>query len=127
MTRERVENAVESRLRAARMLAADNFGGFGGVLGVRITVSGSGSGRSVQYATSVTVSFEKWLFDRISTLGGNMNRGFASSYTITSSLLHGSNDAGFVMEDVNYKLDEFINDYLRVNEPACAARAGRGR
>ena len=31
------------------------------------------------------------------------------------------------MEPVRRYLDEFMNDYLRVNAPACAARQGEGQ
>ena len=83
LTSERVENAVESRLRAARMLAAADNSNVQGFLNVEIV----SVGRS-RYATSVNVAFYKWLFDRSSRLtnppmlGQGMNRGFASSYEV---------------------------------------------
>lgn len=52
----------------------------------------------------------KWLFDRSSRLtnppmlGQGMNRGFASSYEVVTSVLMHGNDVGFVMEAVNANL-----------------------
>ena len=114
VTQERVENAVESRLRAARLYSSNSFNG--GYLFVSIVMTPDGPVR----ATAIHLEFNKALFDRLTSRAG-----IAMSYDLLRVLRHGSSRADAVMESVAGLLDEFVNDYLRVNEPACAA--GRGR
>ena len=80
---------------------------------VGVTTVNTGGPR---HATSVSIQFRKYLYDPLLKTGS-----FAAHYIRSSVILH--NGAGVVMESVAAKLDEFVNDYLRVNEPACAARA----
>ena len=112
VTEERLKNAVESRLRAARLLTADEQAPF---LSVHVVTAVGRRGA----ASLLAVGVYKRMFD-LATVAWTR----AQRLPHLVAILHGPNDAAYVMDAVYAALDEFINDYLRVNEPACR-RLGR--
>ena len=103
-----VENAVESRLRAAGVYTANLMDSDAALeVDVRFTDSG---------AFDVRLQFRK--------PGLRDEYGFMwspPSWSRDTFGTHGGR-ASEVMEPLRRFLDEFMNDYLRVNAPACAAR-----
>ena len=103
LTRERIQTAAESRLRAARLYdaeAADHY------LYVNVNVVGR--------AYSIGVGYRKWLHDEALDIGG-----MAETWNTGSAGTHGGG-ASFILQDVSEHMDRFVVEYLRVNEPACA-------
>ena len=108
-----VENAVASRLRAAGLYSEDPAAAIG-VLLVDVSFTDS-------LAFNANLEFGKLnLRDRYGFAG------IASTWTSGAFGTHGGRASG-VMERVRRFLDQFMNDYLRVNAPACAARRGSER
>ena len=102
LTKERIQTAAESRLRAARLYdaeAADHF------LYVNVNVVGR--------AYSIGVGYRKWLHDEALDIGG-----MAETWNTGSAGTHGGG-ARFILQDVSEHMDRFVVEYLRVNEPAC--------
>ena len=102
LTKEAVTVAARSRLRSARLYRAD-----GGVpfLGVSVTIVGSAFG--------VEVAYSKWVKDGAS----GISRG-AYTWIRTSVGTHGR-DESYILSSVSRKVDEFIDEYLRVNDSDC--------
>ena len=109
-----IQNAVESRLRAAGVLYTDmdfrQARGSSGDLSMTVSFTDTGAFfvelRFTKSFLSDTYGFNAfgvptWQRDTFGTHGGS---------------------AAFVMEAVRRFLDEFMNEFLRVNAPACAAR-----
>ena len=105
LTEERVRTTIESRLRAARIYDSTS----GPFLRVLVDTLPEGP------AFTTTFEFRKWLFDDL--IGVTMLAGSWSSGRFGT--VSGSGDASFIMQGLTENIDEFINDYLRVNEPAC--------
>lgn len=103
LTEEAIETAVRSRLRAARLYDADAFGHF---LYVNVNV--------FRQVFSINVEYYKGLNDSVS---GEL--GVATTWQIGSVGTHGW-DAGYILSAVSQYMDKFIDEYLRVNEDACA-------
>ena len=103
LTEDRVRTAVESRLRAARLF--DSRVDLGPYLLVAVDASDT--------AFLVTMNFHKWMMDEAS---GNLRLGGA--YPLGTYGTHGD-DADYLLGVIPGLMDQFINDYLRVNEPAC--------
>ena len=103
LTKERVQFAVESRLRGARLFRS----GFGSpVLEVNVDVVGS--------AFFIHIRYNKTLFDPVSD-----RTGFAPTWEISSFGTHGQTRAEFILSSLSGILDKFLTEYLRVNESAC--------
>ena len=98
---ESVQAAVESRLRSARLYSAESPY----LLGVNINVFGS--------VFSVALEFYKWLVDPIA--GGS---GSALTWKLVAIGTHGNN-AGYIRSTAAENMDQFVVEYLRVNESAC--------
>ena len=101
LTRDSITTTVRSRLRAARLYDSE----IGSYLYVRVGTVGR--------AFTVILEFKKLLFDPIS---GREN---AAATWDTSRIGEGW-DAGYILSWVSQMTDEFIDEYLRVNEPACS-------
>ena len=101
-----VVNAVESRLLAARVYSADIPGAAGGLL-VNIRFAGA--------AHNIRIGFGAF------SGGFRSDLGFRSFITIPwdRGSFGAHAPAAHIMEVVRQFLDEFMNDYLRVNAPAC--------
>ena len=101
-----IENAVESRLRATGVYGP----GGSGQLAVRVQFLDDTN------TYLISIAFQKGaLIDQFGF------QGFISTWESVVFGVHGR-DAGFMMESIRGKLDEFTNHYLRVNEPACSRR-----
>ena len=107
LTRERIQTLAESRLRAARLYDAAALP----YLYVRVAVLVSENRRGGAY--SIEVSFKKYLHDGVAD-----QNGFAATWDTGSFGTHSGN-AGFILQAVSEDLDNFVLDYLRVNETAC--------
>jgi len=100
LTKDAIETAVRSRLRAARIYesSADPY------LYVNVNVFG--------HAFSISIYFNKPLFDAASATTGyaiTWNTGFTGY----------SRDASYIISGISQGTDRFIDEYLRVNEAAC--------
>ena len=102
LTRERVQNAVESRLRAARLYTSERGSA---MLYVSIT-----AGREV---FSLAPRYNKLVLDIAS---GEANLAPTSSRGSTGT--HGR-DADYIVSQLSGHLDEVLTQYLSVNEAAC--------
>lgn len=105
LTRERVRNMVESRLRAARLY--DSSGGYP-ALAVQILTLDDGPAFVIQ------VQLVKRVRDSITGSEG----GAITSHELRFGT-HGGG-AGFIMQVLSEELDEFILEYLRINEAWCS-------
>lgn len=106
ITRERIETLARSRLRSARIYRdgwSDTY------LYIRVNVRLTYYGLEVEY--------RKFVFDH---LAGEKTdgQGFATTWERGGVGVHGR-DAGFVLQNVSEHIDEFIDEYLRVNAEAC--------
>lgn len=108
LTRERIQLAAESRLRAARLYTGSREKANRAYLYINIHVVGR--------AHKISVQYKKWVTD----LATNSN-GLATTWNTGSTGTHGG-DAGFIIQDLSSHLDEFLAGYLRVNESACDTR-----
>ena len=102
LTKERVQFAVESRLRGARLFRSGTGTPF-----LRVSVNFSG------VAYTVSADYYKRLSDPVS--GGS---GFALTWETGSVGTHGGR-AEFILSSLSGLLDKFLTEYLRVNESAC--------
>ena len=102
LTKERIETLARSRLRAARIYRNSLFETY---LYVRITV--------ISRAFATEIKFKKYLFDPISEENYH-----APTWTAESVGTHGQN-ASFILQGLSELVDEFIDEYLRVNAEAC--------
>ena len=120
LTRERILTLVESRLRAARLYRAP------------VTLEGlddKSLERMIEYrqsnqlvigvdtfesgrAYSISMIFRKWLSDSASS-----ENGFGDTWQVGSYGINGT--ASGILQTVSEMIDEFINEYLRVNGVAC--------
>ena len=106
-----IETAVRSRLRAARLYLDINAAP---VLVVFVHVHGS--------AYSIDLEFWKVVEDKSSwsrmLKGIDRLYGFASTWETGNIGTHGGN-SGHVLSAIGRYTDKFIDEYLRVNAPAC--------
>ena len=103
LTKERVQFAMESRLRGARLFRSEVFLP---VLEVNVSVLGGAFGLSMRYS--------KTLFDSVS--GKNS---FAPTWNNLRLGTHGQLGSEYIVSGLSELLDEFLTEYLRVNEAAC--------
>ena len=94
--------AAESRLRSARIYTADKTGPY---LYINVTVS--------RAAFSLRTSLNKRLFDPISG-----THSLTETWNRTSTGIHGGK-SGFILSNIAKHMDQFIVQFLRVNEKAC--------
>ena len=111
LTHEAITTTVRSRLRAARLYGGSEItpGPYGitPALHVHVTTVPGGVGFSVAF------KFNKQVSDPISgqtNLATTWDKGAAGQ----------SMDVGYILSWVSRLTDEFIDEYLRVNEPACS-------
>ena len=103
LTKDSIEAAVRSRLRAARLYTADFSPHY---LYVRVTVLG--------LAFSTEMHFNKILADPL-----NDKLGSAITWSKVSLGTHKGEDPNYILGSLSQKADTFIDEYLRVNESAC--------
>ena len=104
LTVERIEAAVESRLRSARLFDSDSVQ----YLYVNVNVVGRAFHSSVEYKKRVFDYYSNGAF-------------YASTWDIAFTGTHGK-DGGYILAGVSELMDVFLVEYLRVNEEACAKR-----
>ena len=110
LTRETLQAAAESRLRAARLYTEDPTRADFAYLYVNVNVTGRAFNISLGYSKWVTDEFgqtstaQTWHTGGTGTLGG---------------------DTGHVVSSLSRELDTFLAAYLRINEEACGYPAGR--
>lgn len=104
LTKERLQFAAESRLRSARLFKADD----GGLPFLTVSVEVVGG------AFSTGLGYNKRLFDPASGSGG-----IAATWSIRMSGTYGRTGAEFIVSKLSELLDQFLVEYLRVNESAC--------
>ena len=99
-----IQSAIESRLRSARIYSDENKG----FSSLRVTIN------VVNYAVSMNVIFNKIVHDPLfSDEVGN-----AITWMDGGTGLHGGREE-FVMNNLSEFMDNFLVEYLRVNEQAC--------
>ena len=101
LTEKAVEAATRSRLRTARLYDDDRTTPW---LGVFAEVAGTGFTIEIDY------------FKRVHDLYGNP--GYATSWSFGGAGTHG-NSSVFVLGGISQYVDQFIDEYLRVNADAC--------
>ena len=102
LTAESVRAAVESRLRSARIytdVRTDNW------LYININVMGK--------VFNIDLSFDKEFFDPVTEITLS-----ASTWRAGTVGTHGT-DAGFILSSLSKHVDQFLVEYLRVNEHNC--------
>ena len=102
LTKDAVTVAVRSKLRAARLYSA----------GSRVPLLAANA-HVVSTALNIRVQYFKWLYDPMSDLWREANT------WVTSSTGTHRGEASYILSAVSQHVDEFIDDYLRVNGPAC--------
>ena len=104
LTKEAITTTVRSRLRAARLYRS----GSGPYLYVNVNILPGAT------AFSVTFEFRKLLSDpKLSGL-----EGFATTWD--RAMVGQTMNVGYIFSWISQLTDEFIDDYLRVNESACS-------
>ena len=105
LTRKHLQDAAESRLRAARLYTEDYFKAHGALLYVNANVAGPVFGLSVEY--------NKELRDSVT------GKTWRAMIWDTASIGTHGRDSGFIVQSLSRKLDAFLVEYLRVNEKHC--------
>ena len=103
LTEDSIETAVRSRLRAARLYTTDFSFQY---LYVHVSV------RSFVFFTGIK-------FIKIMTDPRSNESGFAATWSTSSIGTHEKN-SNYILGGVLQHVDEFIDEYLRVNESACS-------
>ena len=106
LTEERLVLAAESRLRGARLYTAEGFGAY---LYLNVNVVGDAFNISLEYRKNVRdlASGEVYL---------------TTTWDTGAAGMHGRTGAEFIVSGVSRYLDQFLTEYLRVNEVACGTR-----
>ena len=104
LTEERIRTMAESRLRAARLFSTSREP-FQPYLHIIVTVVGPAFSQAIEYykvlydiRSAMSFSTETW------------SRGVTGT--------HGR-DAGYILQSLSEGIDEFVLEYLRVNDDAC--------
>ena len=102
LTKDAVTVAVRSRLRAARLYSTSCSTPF---LGVRVIFFGP--------AYDILIRYNKWFSDPATGVSHG-----ETTWRSGAIGTHGG-DASYILSEVSMYVDHFIDEYLRVNEPAC--------
>ena len=108
LTEKAIETAVRSRLRSARVYTRYPWHAAGG-LSISVIVVGR--------AFSIGVQLDKPVEDKASGVEFE-----AITWQRRSAGTHGRAGSTFILGGIAQHVDEFIDEYLRVNEAACAKR-----
>ena len=104
LTEESIQAAGESRLRSARLYGTEADQ----VLYINVNVIGDGF--------SVGLEYQKLVFDPLSA-----EAMYAATWDTRGTGTHSGN-SGYILSVISQDLDEFLVEFLRVNEAACAKR-----
>ena len=105
LSKEALEIAVRSRLRAARIYSENPSDGSFSYLYINVNVTSS--------AFHIAVQYLKTVMDLATMLEVT-----AVTWSAGSTGTHGRN-AGYILSAVSQDTDKFIDEYLRVNADAC--------
>ena len=105
LTKASIQAAVESRLRSARLYDSADDDDADPRLYVNVLVLGS--------AFSINLNYQKYVHDPASGLTSR-----TTTWHTGGGGTHGG-DAAFILSSISSYMDEFLVDYLRVNEAAC--------
>lgn len=108
LTEERIQLAVESRLRAARLYTESEKKANFAHIYIAISVIGP--------AFTIHMGYRKWVTDLANNSNGRATT-WAAIYTGTHV-----GDADFIIQSLSSLLDRFLAGYPRVNESACDTR-----
>lgn len=103
LTVERIETAVRSRLRAAKLYAESARVHY---LYVNVNVNGP--------AFNVSLELNKLVTDSVSDISAN-----ATTWNTGGVGVQSGSGAGLILQAVSEYTDHFIDEYLRVNAEAC--------
>ena len=107
LTKRRIQTMAESRFRAARIYT-DNLAG--ALFHVRIQLLDHGEFHIL--VSFNTVVHRDWSFDH------HAKTNYAQTWW-TGSIGRSAGNSGFIMQNLSEHIDEFINEYLRVNANGC--------
>lgn len=110
LTREILQAAAESRLRAARLYTEDADKADFSTLYVNVNVT--------SFAFDISLEYHKLVTDKFGRAAPAMTWRTGSTGT------HGK-DGGFIVSQLSQYLDEYLAAYLRVNEGDCGSPAGQ--
>ncbi len=113
LTEETIQAALESRLRAARLYDSDASSYYF----VRVHLMDDRIGdKHVGWVYGTNVSFNKWVWDEVSG-----QRRFASTWERSSMGIASSAESvgESILGNVRGYMDQFLAEYLRVNEKTC--------
>ena len=113
-TKEAIESAVESRLRSARIYEKRKTGNYMLIVNLIVLPAVSRSGFRSGVAFSLDFSFHKDLFDPASGLETS-----AATWDTNILAIEGERPTEAILAVVRTLMDQFVVDYLRVNEQAC--------
>lgn len=106
LAQKALQNTVESRLRSARVytekMSVDTY------LYLNVNIGGGSFG--------ITMEFSKYLFDNLSDVTS-----FAITWKSRAIGTHGG-DGSYILSSASQYVDEFLVEFLRVNEEACEKR-----
>ena len=100
--KEDVQAVAESRLRGARLYTFPGSGGAYRHINVSV----------VDGAFSLSLEYRRWVLDPVDDTSG-------SAATWHKGSIRTSIDGGHILSGVSHMLDEFLADYMRVNESHC--------
>ena len=104
LTKESIQAAAESRLRSARLYSTE----VNQYLYINVNVAGGGF--------NVGLEYKKWVSDPLSG-----EEAYAATWENGSTGTHGG-DSGYILSAISRHLDQFLVEFLRVNEAACEKR-----
>ena len=124
LTRKRIQTLAESRLRAARLYNASIFElaedeTYAELL-ERLDELFCGRTSTSTLPCQTMRSHTTFHFRRLCTTLYRVLNFLADTWKRGGAGTHGG-DAGFIMQSLSEKIDEFVLEYLRVNEEACDA------
>ena len=105
LTEESIQVAAESRLRSARLYNSSKRDPYLPYLYISVNVVGE--------AFSISLQYHKIVYDPLSDFNG-----FATTWKTSGTGTHGGG-ADFILSNVSQYMDEFLVEFLRVNEEAC--------
>lgn len=108
LTKEAIRAAAESRLRAARLYRSILSAPYHHLY-INVNVVGQ--------SHSIRLDFRKDVYDPLSG-----NTGFAITWNTSGAGTHGGSGANFILSTISQYMDEFLVEFLRVNEKACEKR-----
>ena len=110
LTKQRIQTMAESRLRSARI--------YSHTLGAHLYVNVNYADFNTEAgAFEASVSFNP-IVNRDWSVDHPAKKNFATTWDNTYLGVSGGN-SGFIMQTLSEQIDEFINEYLRVNAGSC--------